>query len=207
MTDSPPARSGRPREFDRDNALQSALEMFWAKGYVGCTVAELQRAMGGITAPSFYAAFGSKEELLREVVDLYSSTEGAPMLRALEQDGTAEESIAALLHAATSSYCQPGRPRGCLVILGAINCTRADDPVQEFLREQRRRRHTMIKQRLHRGQADGDVSKTADTEMIASFFTTVLNGLAIEARDGMSRRRLHAIVDSAMAGWSALAKP
>src|SRR5437016_4416200 len=55
------SRTGRPREFDRDEALQRAMELFWAQGYEGATLADLQKAMGGITAPSFYAAFGSKE--------------------------------------------------------------------------------------------------------------------------------------------------
>ena len=52
---------GRPRTFNREKALNKAMEIFWAKGYEGATLTDLQKAMGGITAPSFYAAFGSKE--------------------------------------------------------------------------------------------------------------------------------------------------
>src|SRR5690242_2616526 len=43
------SRIGRPREFDRDHALQRAMELFWAQGYEGTTLADLQKAMGGIT--------------------------------------------------------------------------------------------------------------------------------------------------------------
>src|SRR5262245_34969193 len=62
------AKRGRPRTFDREEAVRQARDVFWALGYEGATLADLQRAMGGITAPSFYAAFGSKEQLFREVI-------------------------------------------------------------------------------------------------------------------------------------------
>src|SRR5262245_49107511 len=78
---SPPAR-GRPRSFDRDKALHSAMEVFWDLGYEGATLLDLQKAMGGITAPSFYAAFGSKQELFKEAVTLHMATVGAPGIEA-----------------------------------------------------------------------------------------------------------------------------
>jgi AcrR family transcriptional regulator len=99
---------GRPRSFDRQAALRRAMQVFWALGYEGATLNELQEAMGGIAAPSFYAAFGSKEELFREAVELYSQTLGAPMMKALEEGATARASIEALLEAAVESFCKPG---------------------------------------------------------------------------------------------------
>src|SRR3990170_7412592 len=79
------ASRGRPRSFDRDDALQSAMALFCDRGYDGTSLDELLHAMGGITPPSFYAAFGSKERLFAEVVDLYRCTAGEAPARALEQ--------------------------------------------------------------------------------------------------------------------------
>ena len=59
------------------------MELFWARGYEGVTLEDLQKAMGGITPPSFYNAFGSKERLFREVADLYVSKFGQPIVRVL----------------------------------------------------------------------------------------------------------------------------
>ncbi len=68
------------------------MELFWALGYEGTTLTDLQQAMGGISAPSFYAAFGSKEQLFREAVEFYTQTQRAPMARALKQP-TAQAAI------------------------------------------------------------------------------------------------------------------
>ncbi|WP_043157131.1 TetR/AcrR family transcriptional regulator, partial [Pseudomonas aeruginosa] len=69
------AKRGRPCGFDREQALRRALDVFWEAGYEGATMAALKEAMGGICAPSMYAAYGSKEALFRSAVELYLSQE------------------------------------------------------------------------------------------------------------------------------------
>lgn len=199
------SRTGRPREFDRDEALQQAMVLFWAQGYEGTTLADLQKAMGGITAPSFYAAFGSKAALFKEAVELYQKTQSAPIVKALMEGPTARASIEGWLHAAVENFCKPGNPRGCLVVLGAINCMPANKGIEDFLRAQRFLREKNIKQRLRRGIAEGDLSSGADVNALASFYTSIVDGMAIQSRDGASRKILLAIVDCAMAVWDTVA--
>ncbi|MGO4430809.1 TetR/AcrR family transcriptional regulator, partial [Streptomyces sp. MCAF7] len=62
---------GRPREFDIDDALSAAVAVFWAKGYEGTTMADLSAATG-LKAGSIYAAFGSKADLFKRVLDHYA---------------------------------------------------------------------------------------------------------------------------------------
>lgn len=195
------AARGRPRSFDREDALRQAMEVFWARGYEGATLTDLQAAMGGITAPSFYAAFGSKEELFREAVELYSRTLGLPMMQALAEGPTARASIEALLQAAVEAFRKPGKPRGCMLVAGAMNSAPASRNVQEYLRALRARRQKAIRQRLQRGVAEGELQRGLDVGALASFYTTVMDGLAIQARDGASRKVLNFAVRCAMAVW------
>ena len=197
-------RLGRPRSFDRDEALLSAMNLFWALGYEGATLLDLQRAMGGITAPSFYAAFGSKERLFREAVELYSKTQGAPMRRNITEKPTARASIEGLLRAAADSFSQPGKPHGCLLLLGAINCMPENQSVQNFMRELRVPRQKIFLQRLQRGVAEGDMPAGVNLMALAAFYIAVVDGLSIQARDGASRKSLRATVDCAMAAWDPL---
>jgi AcrR family transcriptional regulator len=194
------AARGRPRTFDRDQALKSAIEVFWARGYDGATLEELQAAMGGIAPPSFYAAFGSKDRLFREAVGRYHREMSGRFLGALEAP-TAREGIEALLRAAVDTFSGGHGPRGCLIMLGALNCTRANKDAHDYLLELRQQGPDAIRQRLARGVADGDVPAGAPLAELTSFYTTVLQGLAIRAHDHASRQALTAAVDAAMAAW------
>ncbi len=195
------ADRGRPRSFDRQDALLQAMKVFWALGYEAATLTDLQEAMGGITAPSFYAAFGSKEKLFREAVELYSRTLGAPMMKSLNGKSTVRDSVEALLNSAVESFCKRGAPRGCMLVLGAMNSTPASRNVQQYLRGLRLRRQKAIQQRLHRAVNEGELPGALDLGGIASFITTVIDGLAIQARDGASRKTLKFAVGCAMASW------
>jgi AcrR family transcriptional regulator len=177
------------------------MELFWEQGYEGTTLTDLQKAMGGITAPSFYAAFGSKEKLFREAVEHYHKTEGAPMVKVLSEGPTARASIEGWLRTIAGNFCRPGKPHGCLDVLGAINCMPANKGIEDFMREQRSIRDKFVWQRLRRGVAEGDLAKGTDVGALASFYSTLVDGLALRARDGASRKMLTAIVDRAMAAW------
>lgn len=195
------ARTGRPREFDREQALKKAMELFWARGYEGATLADLQKAMGGITAPSFYAAFGSKEKLFREAVALYNKAEGAPMVKAISEGLTARTSIENCLRTVVKSFCHPDKPRGCFIVLGAMNCMPDNKGIEHFMCDQRSDREKFIRKRLRRGVAEGDLPPSTDIHALASFYNSIVDGMAIRARDGASRKTLTNIADCAMAAW------
>jgi hypothetical protein len=80
--------------------------------------------------------------------------------------------------------------------------------VRDYLRGLRARRQKAIRERLQRGQEEGELASGLDTASVASFITTVIDGLAIQARDGASRKALNFAVDCAMASWdSVVARP
>lgn len=195
---------GRPRTFDRDDALNRAMELFWERGYEGVSLLDLQQAMGNITATSLYAAFGSKEKLFHEAVKLHVGTVGARPVKALLESPTARASIEGMIRAAVEVFCTPGKPRGCFVVLGAINCTESNRKIQDFLQSMRHQRPKIIKDRLQRGIAEGDLPKGVDLDRLVAFFLTVIDGLAIQARDGASREALNDAVDGAMLAWEGM---
>ena len=198
------AKRGRPAGFDRDEALERAMEMFWERGYEGTTLEDLQAAMGDIGPTSFYHAFGSKEALFRQAVDKYQETVGGPALRALEESPTAREAVHLMLRLTAESFCRPGKPHGCMLVLGATKCTPANAGAQDYLQSIRRQTPNVLKRRLKRATDEGDLPASTDISAIASFYATILHGLAIRAGDGASRKALLAAVDGAMVAWPAL---
>jgi AcrR family transcriptional regulator len=198
------AKRGRPATFDRNEALERAMELFWARGYEGATLEDLQAVMGNINPPSFYHAFGSKEALFREAVDLYVAKVGCPSTRALEESKTAREGMDALLRM-TARFCsRSGKAHGCLLVRGAINTAPANKGAQDYLLAIRQRAPKVVKARLDRAVAEGELPRDLDTSGMAAFYATVLHGIGMRAGDGTSQAALMAAVDGAMAAWEPL---
>jgi AcrR family transcriptional regulator len=199
-------RTGRPRSFDRHEALRQAMYVFKRHGYEGATLERLQSAMGDISPPSMYAAFGSKEDLFREAAELYATTIGGEPLRALTAHPTAHAGVRAMLVQAADLFRSPDNSAGCLVITGAVNCAPANERVHDLLQEFRQQTPHVILERLKRAVADGDLAADLDLVTIASFYATVLQGLALRSHDGASHQDLVAVAEAAMAAWDQLTR-
>ena len=193
---------GRPRGFDRDSALRAAMYLFWEHGYEGVSISDLTAAMG-IGPRSLYTAFGSKEELFREAVALYGSTTPRPM----DRRHTAREAVEAMLRERVDANLDPETPLGCMVVLAATNVTPDNARVRELLAQLRAADRAELLGRLERGIADGDMAAGADLEAVASFYLTILHGLAIRIRDGCTRADAHQVVNNAMHAWDSIAAP
>lgn len=191
---------GRPRAFDREHALTQAMFVFWERGYEGASLAELTEAMG-IKPPSLYAAFGDKEALFREAIEHYQSAYGQYTMRALTEEPTARAAVEAMLRNNACAYVEPGRPKGCMVVLAATNCTPANASVWEFLAASRDEVRRKLCARLRRGVEEGDLAATVDTDALGALYSTVFYGLTLQARDGVGLDSMMTVIDLALSLW------
>lgn len=189
---------GRPRAFDRDEALRQAMLLFWERGYDGASMADLTARMR-IGSPSLYAAFGNKEALFLQAVALYGATAGSLTARVLSEEHTAREAIEAMLRGNAADYLLPGRPSGCMAVLAAINCSHPG--IRAYLADRRRAGRELVRQRLRRGIGDGDLPAGVDVDAMAAFYHATLMSLSLLARDGAAAAELTAVADGAMATW------
>jgi AcrR family transcriptional regulator len=197
---APTAFARATKSIGKRSHLHKAMRLFWSRGYDAISMADL-RAELRITPASLYAAFGSKEQLFREAVDLYRQTADFSTTDALARGANAREAIHAMLQAAVDAFSAPDAPRGCLLILGATNCAAENKAVEDHRLPIRRRMSQSILDRLKQGQHDGDVPKTSPVVALATYYSTVLHGLALQSRDGASRKTLTQLVQIATTDW------
>jgi AcrR family transcriptional regulator len=192
---------GRPRAFAMDEALHQALHVFWRKGYEGASIADLTEAMG-INPPSLYAAFGNKEALFRKALDRYMAERAAFWDEAFKAP-TGRAVVEQLLRATAKFLGDPQNPRGCLGVQGALACGEAADSVRQELAARRAANQARIRERLMQAKADGDLPGDADPAALARFFAAVIEGMAVQAASGASRKELDAIAETALGAWPA----
>lgn len=193
-------RRGRPREFDRDEALVTAMRLFWSRGYEATSISDLTKAMR-ITPPALYSAFGDKKTLFLEAVARYEQGVGCFAQKALTEEPSAELAMRRLLLDAIKSFSHPKNPKGCLIVLGATNCTLESEEIFEALAERRRIAESAVRGRILAGQRARELADDADVDALTGMITATLYGLAVKARDGKSPARLRAIVEQLMTMW------
>jgi AcrR family transcriptional regulator len=178
--------TGRPRSFDRDEAVVRALDVFWRDGYRTASVSRLTRRLG-INSPSLYAAFGSKRQLFDEASALYARTFRLVLDEHLGAP-TARAGVERMLRAFAANRSQPGSPPTCMIF---------DEPL---LAEERARARARIAERIARGRDEGE-SIDDDPDRLAAFIFTVMAGINARARDGAAPEELLDCAAVAMRAW------
>jgi AcrR family transcriptional regulator len=195
---APRRARGRPRSFDRDQALDRAMDVFWKKGFEGASLADLTKAMG-LNPPSHYAAFGDKEGLFIEAVRRYYAN-------VQEQcsgcgDASARQYIEGFLTELAKIFTDAGHPRGCLAVMAMTTALESSPRMQAFLAEKRAAAKARMRARLQQGVDKGELPRGTDVGALTNFYSAVISGMSLQARDGASRKALLATVEAAMRAW------
>jgi len=191
------APRGRPREFDVNEALAAALRVFWMKGYDAASLTDLTEAMG-ITRPSLYAAFGNKEALFKQALDLYESEKLAYVRNALQAPtarGVAERMLAGTIGNITSEC------RGCLGVIASVHCSNEDSPIRQDVNERAQSARNAITARMQRAIDDGDFTIPVEAEAMTRYLTALMQGISVQAGAGASREELQHVAQAALAIW------
>ena len=190
---------GRPREFDADQALDTALDLFWRHGYEGTSLAVLTKAMG-INVPSLYAAFGNKEALFKKALARYDEKYG-DYFRAALAEPSARLVAEKLIAGAIKQVTQPRCPNGCLLVQGALASNEIGEPVRKMARQLRTAAEAAIRERFERAANEGDLPSGVNPAGLARFVWTINLGIAVQAASGANRAQLNEIVEIAMSSW------
>lgn len=191
-----PSRRGRPREFDADAALSIALEMFLARGYAGSSLTELTAAMG-ISRPSLYHCFGSKEELFKLALALHARKHLAYLRGALDAP-TAREAAQKLLCGALNNRQVASGVRG---FMGMLSSLPGEPEVEDVRKEIAAHQAVVIEaltNRFAQARELGEFPQSAHPAALAYFLEALVYGIAVQERNGAPMSDLEELVNVAL---------
>jgi len=189
---------GRPREFELDDAIEKATGLFWRNGYEGTSLSDLTKEIG-ISPPSFYFAFGSKEGLFKTVIERYFA-EQSKLVEASFRKPTPRAVAAHFLNGYADVLTDPRHAPGCLAMNSSLPCA-AGDPLREWLAELREQTRVRFRDRFAEVRGGVGLPARTDADSLARLVLVIAWGLAVEAQSGASRKDLRRTIALALRAW------
>jgi AcrR family transcriptional regulator len=189
---------GRPREFAIDDAIEKATGLFWRNGYEGTSLSDLTQVIG-ITPPSFYFAFGSKEALFRTVIERYFA-EQSKIAGAALRKSTPRAVVKHFLTGYADMLTDPQHAPGCLAMNSSLPCA-SGDPLREWLADLREQTRKRFRDRFAEMGRGVGLPAGMDADSLARLVLVIAWGLAVEAQSGASRKDLRRTITLALPAW------
>ncbi|HEY1905518.1 MAG TPA: TetR/AcrR family transcriptional regulator [Myxococcaceae bacterium] len=184
----------RPREFDVDEVLDRATQVFWTRGYEGTSVQDLVEALG-VNRASLYATFGDKAQLFSAVLERYGELVSGAVFQALAPPAAGAEAVRAWFKALIEAATQPRGPKGCLVINALTGSSTAPAELYDRVIAGVRASTDRLQEALDR---DPELAGRENARTLARFLAAEGHGLAVLARAGVRRQELEAAAEVAL---------
>jgi AcrR family transcriptional regulator len=189
--------AGRQRSFDKDNALEKAMLVFWQKGYPGTSLTDLTNVMA-INKSSLYAAFGNKERLFDQAIEFYLNKHGVVhSAELIKKELSLKDRVRNYLLSIAQMVTNQALPTGCLIchatseIAGSCLPENSAKNINDINQKTISRLTTFFEEEQHRGNLLAQNSP----KIIANYILTLQFGLAVSARNGSSMEELKEIIN------------
>ena len=191
------AGPGRPREFDLDEAVEDAINVFLARGYHGASVQDLTEGTG-LARGSLYKAFHDKRSLFLAALDHYTAAALQRIADNLAQPGSARAAVRDTLMGYARRASAAQGQRGCLITASAMEMMPADAEVGAVIERMFRRMQDLFAAAVIRGQSSGEISRERDERAIARMLLCTIQGLRVLGKTGPSEQDMSELVDVAL---------
>ena len=187
----------RQKEFEVDEALGKAMELFWCRGYEATSLSDLLEHLG-IGKGSFYNTFGSKHELYLRALDRYRSQMGDLLVAELGESGPVKPAIRGLLEAISEQDLGDLERRGCMVVNAATELVPRDAEAERRVVSNFVRLQDALRATISRGQSTGEIPADKDPAALARFLVTLIQGLRVVGKATCDRAALEDTIDVAL---------
>jgi TetR/AcrR family transcriptional regulator, transcriptional repressor for nem operon len=190
----------RPKEFDKEKALQEAIHLFSQQGFAATSTDDLMRVMN-VGRQSMYDTFGDKRALFLKALTIYVTESVRSINVELERPGSALSAIQTAL-VSFAERKELSSAEGCMGLNAIGEFGQRDADVTSVIHSAARVQRRTLVRVLTRAKKEGELSRDADLEIMADFFESTLAGIRMAAKAGKSRQALRKIAAFAGRAYS-----
>ncbi len=172
---------GRPAKFDRQAAIELVMNEIWRDGFEACSVKAISEKLG-ITRSSFYHAFGSREALFLEALELYFSQSPDKALAMLDSDASVLGVLTQVFREVCRSRAADPEARGCMTVNCVAELVGVDDTLGPVLEKAILGSLDRLERLLGQAAANGEIEDKGDLREKALALQNLLIGLNVMAK-------------------------
>ena len=185
--------AGRPKGFDREAVLASAMEVFWVKGFAGASIRELEEATG-IGRQSLYNEFQDKDGLFLAAIDHYDRNVTQGAIEILTGDGRPTDNIRRWLESLINVAASHDR-RGCMLTNSTMCVDIADDTMRTAMKNVTAKLEKAIRSALQQSMSEGAIASETNASAMATYLLGIAQGILVLGRMGNSKAALRRVLD------------
>lgn len=182
----------RIKEYDENEVLQKAMELFWEQGYEKTSMQELVTHMG-IHRRSLYDTFGDKHTLFMSALDRYEELIGIKVASQVKPLASVKQAIRRLFEIAI--YRNDNKAIGCLTVNTAVELSQHNEEVAEKVVDSFLKTEQLLTDLLLRGQSSGEIAPHHDAKKLSQFMHNSLVGLRVQVKTSDDKQKLESIID------------
>ncbi|MDR3714669.1 MAG: TetR/AcrR family transcriptional regulator [Puia sp.] len=187
----------RTKEFDTDEVLNKAIDLFWDKGYNGCSMQDVVDGLG-LSRSSIYETFGDKRQLFLDALKKYQRESMAAMEATVNAATSIRQFLTGAFESILPTCLEDPLQRGCFMVNSAVELAPHDPEIASLVKSNRQQVEDILYKAIKKGQKSGEISATLDARAIARFFYTNLSGIRVTAKAGADRKTLEDIIKVAL---------
>ena len=173
----------RPKEFNPDDAIEKAMQVFWHKGYEATSMEDLLSAMD-LNRGSLYDTFGDKRQLFLKVIDRYCTTFTSSKFSLLDQPGPALPTLRQFISGMIEGCLADPQRRGCLISNTVMELSPHEKEIAGTLRQALKMAEDTFFKILTRAKQQGELHNEQDPRALARFFITMVQGAVVMIKAG-----------------------
>ncbi len=187
----------RTKSFDETKALESAMLLFWKKGYSATSMKELEQVMG-LKITSIYNAFGNKRTLFEKAFNYYLQHNLIKFVEALNNADSPENAIKGVLTEVIHLHFNPSHPGGCLLVFSILENEQHNESSKSILGSALSLLHNAIVKRLESDKEKREIASEIDCHVTANHVAALITGMITMAKAGFPQKELEILINNAV---------